>query len=97
MIRLFTLLTQMCTAMAAVLTFLANEWLTVGLGINPWAAIPGATILMMVPYIVDHYFIEIVPEDEYDLSHIVLKPRKEWFEPPKPIDDGSSDFPKDVF
>ena len=56
-LKLLTLLTQMLTAAAAVLVILADRYMYEGFGLNPWVAIPAATVCMFIPYIVDHFFI----------------------------------------
>lgn len=71
MIYLMNIITQACTVTALILTYLANEWLTVGYGINPWIALPVATILMGLPHFINHYMEEI-PQRE-DLTCIKLK------------------------
>lgn len=73
MIFLFNIFTQICTAAALFLTYLANEWLTVGCGLNPWIALPMATFLMAFPHIFNHLFIEV--DDGEDLTCIVQRPR----------------------
>ena len=95
MIKLLTIITQMLTVSATVLTHLAILWTDVGRGLNPYIALPIATLCMVLPYVIDHFFIEIVPDDDY-VSTITVNPEA-YKKPNKPIDSGSSDFPKDVF
>jgi hypothetical protein len=73
MIFIFNLFTQICTATALFLVYLANEWLTVGFGLNPWIAIPVATLLMVVPHIANHYLEEV--DDTEGLTCIIQRPR----------------------
>jgi hypothetical protein len=74
MIKLLTVCTQALTVLAMILTYLANHWMEVGTyGLNPFFALPIATILMVLPYLIDHYFVENIDEETEDLSCINLK------------------------
>lgn len=73
MIFIFNLFTQICTAAALFCAYMANEWLTVGFGLNPWIAIPVATLLMVVPHITNHYLEEV--DDTEGLTCIVQRQR----------------------
>ncbi len=42
--------TQMSTIAALSLIWYADQWLTVGLGLNPYIALPIATLLLIAPY-----------------------------------------------
>jgi len=70
MIKLFTLSTQCFTILAAILVFLANDWLTTGHGLNPWLAIPAATVCMIIPFVIDNFFIEVFPTHDELPSYI---------------------------
>jgi hypothetical protein len=74
MIYLTNLFTQVCTVAALFLTYMAHQWSTVGYGLNPYIALPIATLLMVAPHIFNHYFQEEIPEGD-DLSCISLKTR----------------------
>jgi hypothetical protein len=58
MINLSTLISQMLTTSAMVLTYMAHTYETVGYGLNPWIALPAATLCMVLPYIFDHYLTD---------------------------------------
>ena len=73
MISINTLVAQAFTALALILSYLANSWLVEGYGLNPWLALPFATICMAVPHVLNHYFIEVEPDEEDELSCIQLK------------------------
>jgi len=73
MIYLMNVITQICTAIALFLAYLANQWLTVGFGLNPWIALPLATLFMVVPHIGSHYLEEV--DDDNELTCIVQKSR----------------------
>lgn len=72
MIKLLTISTQCLTALAMILTYLAHSWVKEAFGINPFIALPIATLLMIMPYVIDHFFVETNPKDG-DLSCIQLK------------------------
>ena len=42
---------QMLTMSAMFLVGLAHQWETVGYGLNPWIALPAATLLVAFPHI----------------------------------------------
>lgn len=71
MIYLTNLFAQICTVTAMFLTYLAHQWSTVGYGLNPYIALPLATLFMAAPHIFNHYFREEIPEGD-DLSCITL-------------------------
>lgn len=71
MIKLLTLLTQLCTTSSAILVYMAHQWNTIGYGLNPWIALPVATLMMLLPHMVDHWFIET--DEDGDLSCITLR------------------------
>jgi hypothetical protein len=74
MIKLLTLMTQMFTASAAVLVFMADEYMVMGFGLNPWVALPLATLFMVAPYFVDRWFVEqIDPDDGLSVMRINKK------------------------
>lgn len=49
------LTTQMMTGSAMSLVYLAHAYMATGHGINPFVALPIATILLVEPYIRDQY------------------------------------------
>lgn len=49
-LHLLTCLTQMLTGCAIILVWSAEQWLTVGYGLNPFIALPLATIALLLPY-----------------------------------------------
>jgi hypothetical protein len=75
MVKLLTLMTQMFTTSAAVLVFMANEYQVMGFGLNPYLALPLATLFMVAPYFIDHWFIEIDPGSPDELSTITVNPK----------------------
>lgn len=42
----FVMFAQLFTFAACFLVWLADQWLTVGHGLNPWLALPAATVLV---------------------------------------------------
>ena len=60
MIKLKVLITQALTVMALIITYMAHSWVEYGAGLNPMFALPLATLLMVLPYIMDHYFEELI-------------------------------------
>lgn len=46
------LFVQLCTIGAMGAAYLANAWMVEGLGLNPWVALPCATLLMLAPFTV---------------------------------------------
>lgn len=62
MIKLLTICTQTLTALSMILVYLADQWMSEGFGINPYIALPLSTLLIVLPYLIDHFFIEVVPE-----------------------------------
>lgn len=70
MTKIITLLTQTFTFLALFLAYLGNEWLVGNHGLNPWIALPAATLCMLAPYILDHLFYE---REEGDTSCITLR------------------------
>ena len=117
---LLIVLTQLATSGAWMCMNLASMWFDIAHGLNPWIALPLATVLGLIPYVVHSLWFESDRSTKFDLETIEmplshhtqyqdtdgsLKP-KPYIGPDgnthypkalKPIDSGSSDFPKDVF
>ncbi len=53
-----SLFAQVSTACAFGLVFFAHQWETVGYGLNPWIALPVATLLMAAPHVLNLTFKE---------------------------------------
>jgi len=49
------LITQVLTCTAMVLVYLAHAYESLGIGINPFIALPIATLLLVEPYVRDQY------------------------------------------
>jgi len=67
MIYLQNILTQLCTILAAILTYLAHTYETIGTGLNPWIALPTASFLILLPHFIDAYCS--LQDEERPLSH----------------------------
>lgn len=57
-----TMCTQMLTISVCILVLMADSWMTEGFGLNPWIALPIATLFMGLPYIMADLF----PVDDGD-------------------------------
>jgi hypothetical protein len=53
-----SLIAQFTTASAAMLVYLAHLYDTAGYGLNPWIALPLATLLMVYPHIFNAWWID---------------------------------------
>ena len=69
MVKLLTLITQMFTVAACILTWLADYYLESG-GLFVFILLPVATALMAAPYVIDHFFVEDIDDEEEELSCI---------------------------
>ena len=67
--KLLTIFTQMFTITASILMALAYSYDELGYGLHPYLALPLSTLFLMAPYMVDHWFIEII-DDELSPSYI---------------------------
>jgi len=89
-ILLLVVLAQFTTCGAWMCMHLASMWLDIGHGLNPWIALPLATVLCLIPYVVHSLWFESDnTPDDIETINLDYKP--------KAIDCGSTDFPKDVF
>ena len=91
-IILLIVLTQLATSGAWMCMNLASMWFDIAHGLNPWIALPLATVLGLIPYVVHSLWFESDSPDDH-VDTITVNPEAYT----KPIDSGSSDFPKDVF
>ena len=64
MISLKMLVAQMLTASAMILTYMAHTYASVGYGLNPYVALPTATLLMVLPYALNSW----INEDSDEIS-----------------------------
>ena len=72
MLKLLTLFTQFCCVITLLLVLLADHYFRQG-GLIVYLLLPVATFFMALPHLVDHYFIELVDDEEEELSCIQLK------------------------
>lgn len=70
MTRLLTIITQLSMCCSFILIALAHQWETIGHGLNPWIALPLATLFFLAPHLIDDFFIET---EEADTSCIQLR------------------------
>ena len=90
---LLVVLAQATTSGAWMCMHLASMWLEIGHGLNPYISLPLAGVFGLVPYIVYSLWFESdSPTFDLETIEMPLNPKRS-----KPIDSGSSDFPKDVF
>ena len=43
---------QLLTMSAAALVWFAHQWDTTGFGLNPWIALPAASLVILLPHLV---------------------------------------------
>jgi hypothetical protein len=72
MLKLLTLFTQFCCVITLFLVLLADHYFKQG-GLLIYVLLPVATFFMALPHLVEHYFIELVDDEEEELSCIRLK------------------------
>jgi hypothetical protein len=72
MLKLLICFTQFCCVITLLLVLLADHYFKQG-GLLIYVLLPVATFFMALPHIVDHYFIELVDDEEEELSCIRLK------------------------
>jgi hypothetical protein len=79
---LLIVLTQFATCGAWMCMHLASMWLEISHGLNPWIALPLATVLGLIPYVVHSLWLESDRPTKFDLETIELpikpKPKREW-------------------
>ena len=61
-----TICTQLLTISVCILVLMADSWMSEGFGLNPWIALPIATLFMGLPYIMADLF----PMDDGDADSI---------------------------
>jgi hypothetical protein len=71
MLKLLTLFTQFCCVITLLLVLVADHYFSQG-GLMIYVLLPVATFFMALPHLVDHYFIELI-DDEEGLSCIQCK------------------------
>ena len=97
---LLIVLTQLATSGAWMCMNLASMWFDIAHGLNPWIALPLATVLGIVPYVVHSLWFESDRSFDLETIELPLSHHTQYQDTDgslKPIDSGSSDFPKDVF
>ena len=83
MIKLLTICTQFCTVCSSILLWMAYEYEYFGHGLNPFVALPLSTLFLMIPYMIDHFFVEM-DGDDYGPSFITLKLKRTMPDSPDP-------------